>query len=66
MTSEEFVKSHLPKAKAEKHTTNRGESYYLIRDGRATMYLASGETKAKAWKNAKEYIVKFLEKSKQK
>jgi len=56
MTAEQFVKKHYPNARCEKQKTNGGESYYLIRDGRNTMYMASGKTKSNAWSNAKKTI----------
>lgn len=34
MTAKEFVKSKIPKAKAERHVSGRQEVYWLIRDGR--------------------------------
>ena len=62
MTSKEFVKSKLPKAKAEKHKQGmiKGlqETYYLIRDGNNTMYIATGNTESNAWVNAKKFILK--------
>lgn len=57
MTSEEFVKEKLPKARAEKHTTGRKTTYWLIRDGRNTMYIASGYSESNAWVNAKQKLI---------
>jgi hypothetical protein len=60
MTSEEFVKSRMPKASIERQTTNGGESYYLVREKRSdTMYFAEGKTKSNAWVNAKKRILKM-------
>lgn len=61
MTAEQFVKSKLPKATAERQVTNGGNVYYLIRDGRATLYLAEGATKKLAWENAKKHLTNFKE-----
>ena len=33
------------------------EIYYLIRDGRNTMYMTSGKSESNAWVNAKKYIL---------
>jgi hypothetical protein len=61
MTAKEFVKSKVPNARAERH--KRGmikgmqEIYYLIREGRNTMYMASGKTEINAWVNAKKFIM---------
>ncbi|MEK6884093.1 MAG: hypothetical protein AABY22_30975 [Nanoarchaeota archaeon] len=35
------------------------EVYYLIKDGRNDMYMASGKTESKAWVNTKEFIMKL-------
>ena len=63
MTAEEFVKSKTPNAKAEKHTSgiigDAQSTYWLIRDGRNTMYFASGKTKSKAWMKAKKRILEI-------
>jgi hypothetical protein len=55
MTAEEYVKLAMPNARAEKYKAGRivGNTYWLIRDGRNTMYFASGNSKSKAWVNAK-------------
>ena len=49
MTAKEFVKERYPKARAERHRTGSnttfGETYWLIRNGRETMYIASGKSK---------------------
>lgn len=52
----EFVKSLMPKARAERHKTNGGKTYWLIREGSKTMYFAEGDTQAKAWLNARKRI----------
>ena len=57
MTAKEFVKSKMPNAKVEKQKTNGSRDYFLIRDGKSTMYFSSGETESKAWKEAKERII---------
>ena len=59
MTAKEFVQEKLPNTKAERQRTNGpfGETYWLIRDGRSTMYLASGKTESNAWVNAKIKII---------
>ena len=40
MTAKEFVKNKLPNARAERHVEGRiaGKPYWLIRDGKNTMY----------------------------
>lgn len=60
MTNEEFVKERMPTAKAESHKTSGplGKTYWLIRERGMTMYFAEGDTKAKAWKDAKESLEK--------
>jgi len=61
MTSKEFVLSKFPKARSERQKSGmiKGmqRTYYLIRNGRETMYMASGDTESKAWKKAKEIII---------
>jgi hypothetical protein len=61
MTAKEFVKSKYPKARAEKQitggNTNFGEAYWLIRNGRESMYIASGKSESNAWVNAKKKII---------
>lgn len=59
MTTKEFVKSKIPKARAERRKTNGNKTYWLIRDGNAFMYMAEGETESKAWQNAKKKIYEF-------
>lgn len=63
MTVKEFVKSKMPKARAEKHKEGRikglQKTYWLIRDGMQTMYFAIGDTESKAWKRAKERILEI-------
>lgn len=62
MTAKEFVKSKVPNARSERHISGmiKGlqEVYYLIRDGRNTMYMAIGKTESNAWVNAKKYLIK--------
>lgn len=61
MTAKEFVKGKCPKATAERQVRGRikgmQEVYWLIRERGHTMYMASGNTESKAWKNAKEHII---------
>jgi hypothetical protein len=61
MTAKEFVREKFPNARVEKHTQGmiKGmqETYYLIRNGRQTMYMASGKTESNAWVNAKKLII---------
>jgi hypothetical protein len=59
MSAKEFVQNKMPKAKAERHVEGKivGKPYWLIRDGKNTMYLASGKTQAEAWTNAKNRII---------
>ena len=68
MTAKEYVKSKVPNARAEKHKAGmiKGmqETYYLIRDGRNTMYMASGKTESNAWVNAKKFLLAKEEKLK--
>ena len=59
MTAKEFVKQQLPKARAERHEVKNGGTYWLIRNGRNTMYFAKGKNQSEAWMNAKK---KLLEK----
>ena len=61
MTAKEFVKKRIPYARAEKQINGMVKgfqtTYWLIREIGKTMYLGSGETEAKAWKAAKDYII---------
>lgn len=61
MTSKEFVKEKYPNARAEKQIRGRvkgmQEVYYLIRDGRNTMYMAYGTSESNAWVHAKKLII---------
>jgi hypothetical protein len=59
MTAKEFVKEKFPNARVEKQVKGRvaGEPYWLIRDGRATMYMAIGTSESNAWVNAKNKII---------
>lgn len=58
MTAKEYVKTIIPNAHAERHIEGRisGIPYWLIRDGRNTMYLAVGKTESNAWVNAKNKL----------
>ena len=60
MTAKEFVKEKYPNARSEKQSKNTKEVYYLIRDGRNTMYMASGNSESNAWVNAKKRILDEL------
>jgi hypothetical protein len=61
MTAKEFVKEILPKAKAERHVEGRikglQKPYWLIRNGRETMYISSGTSESNAWVNAKKFLI---------
>lgn len=61
MTAKEFVKEKFPKARAERHVQGRiiglQKTYWLIRNGRETMYMSSGNTESNAWVNAKKMII---------
>ncbi len=63
MTAKEFVKSKIPKARAEKHLQGRikglQKANWLIRDNGQTMYFASGKTESKAWVAAKTRIIEI-------
>jgi hypothetical protein len=62
MTAKEFVLTHYPKARAERHKGNGpfAESYWLIRDGKQWMYMADGKTESNAWVKAKRLVVEKL------
>jgi hypothetical protein len=57
MTVKEFVKQYYPNACCERHLNGRikglQQAYYLIRPK-----TTRGQTESKAWREAKEYIVK--------
>lgn len=59
-SAKDFVISHVPNARAEKQTRGKIKgmqtTYWLIRDGNSSGYMGNGETEAKAWKDAKEYL----------
>lgn len=61
MTAKDYVKSKMPKAKAERHTSGKiaglKETYWLIRNGNENMYFAQGKTESNAWVKAKERII---------
>lgn len=63
MKAKEFVQLRYPNAKCEKQVSGRikgmQEIYYLIRDGINKMYMASGKTESKAWKEAKQIIEEY-------
>jgi hypothetical protein len=56
VSAKEFVKAHVPNAKVEKQVQGRikglQKTFWLIRDGNSTMYMAEGDTEAKAWNAA--------------
>jgi hypothetical protein len=61
MTAKEFTKERFPNARAEKQIRGRikgmQEVYYLIHDGRNTMYMSCGNSISNAWVNAKKSIL---------
>lgn len=63
MKAKEFVLSHVPNARAESHLRGANvvralqKKYWLIRDGRASMWMGCGDTQAEAWKDAKNTIL---------
>lgn len=61
MTAKEFVKEKMPNAKAERHVSGRVKGmqsvYWLIRDGRDSMWFAEGTSESNAWVNAKKRII---------
>jgi hypothetical protein len=56
MTAKEYVKSHYPKARAERQIGNDKKVYWLVRPELHIMYIATGKTESKAWTNAKNII----------
>ena len=59
MKAKDFVKSRMPTARAERQTTRGKQSYWLIREGRETMWFADGNTESNAWMNAKKRILEI-------
>ena len=63
MTAKEFVLEKMPRARAERQVRGmiKGlqEVYWLIREGRNTMYFASGKTQSNAWVNDKKKIIEL-------
>lgn len=62
MTAKDFVLHKYPKARAERQVQGgrvkgAGKPYWLIRPEIHKMYIGSGDTESKAWKDAKERIV---------
>jgi hypothetical protein len=50
LLAKDFCQEYYPEAAIERHQTNIGDVYYLIRkDNKAAMYLMAGRTKAEAW-----------------
>lgn len=59
MTAEQFVKQRYPKARAEHYKRTFGKGYYLVWSDFPSgggIRISEGETKAEAWKNAKNII----------
>lgn len=56
----EEVKKVWSKAHEERQQTNGNKTYWLIRNGNDTMYIASGDTKKEAWLKSFEYAIKKL------
>lgn len=64
MTNKEIVKSILPNAEQESHVAGfERRRYYLIRNGRDSMYLSEGKTVAEAWKNALPVVLEYAKES---
>jgi hypothetical protein len=63
MTAKEFVLEKMPRARAERQVRGmiKGlqEVYWLIREGRNTMYFAQGKSESNAWVNAKKNIIEL-------
>ena len=62
MTAKEYVKSVHPNARAERHKTNGGKTYWLIRNGNAFCPMGEGATESKAWVNIKTKLVNDFKK----
>lgn len=64
LTNKEYVKNFVPNARAEKQVQGNikglQKTYWLIRNGRDSGYMASGDTESKAWKAAKEFIERSI------
>ena len=61
MKAEDFVKQHYPNATIERHRERKpfggSRTYYLVRKNRGDyMWFSEGDTKSKAWVNAKKKI----------
>jgi hypothetical protein len=68
MTAKEYVKQYYPKATIERQVQGRvigaQTVYWIVRAERtAHMYIATGPTQSNAWVNAKQFIIKKLEKA---
>lgn len=61
MTAKKFVRERMPNARAERQVSGMIKGmetvYWLIRDGRNTMYYAQGKTESNAWVNAKKKLI---------
>lgn len=61
MTAEEFVKQHMPTARAERQVSGMIKGmqtvYWLIRESGKTFYFCEGKTESNAWVNAKKKIL---------
>lgn len=55
MTSKEYVKNILPRARCNRYVTNSGEVYYLVTHG--NFRLSEGKTESNAWVNAKNFLI---------
>jgi hypothetical protein len=58
MKSEIFVKKEFPKAIAEKNKNSEGKTYWLIKKYEKGDYIAVAKTKAKAWDEAKQTLLR--------
>jgi len=47
-----IVKEKYPNARSERHVTNNGEVYWLIRPRLRSMYIGKGKTQKQAWQDA--------------
>jgi hypothetical protein len=65
MKSKDIVQAILPRTKAEKQKTNGafGTHYFLVRNGRDTMYLGQGDTEAQAWADALPKVLEMAQKA---
>lgn len=59
-SAKEFVRAVVAGSRIEPQTTNGGRKYYLIRVLGQSDYIASGNTPAQAWLEAKKNIVENI------